>query len=497
MVLIKALLSTPPGKTSEKWPPLGLLYIASSLKNARGDEVGVVDAFCENLTRADLVERVAKEAPEVFGMNCSTHTFLETIATLKDISERLPDTKIILGGYHATFASEQILSEYPFVDYIVKGEAEHALAKLFDHLERGEAADDVEGISYLRDGKLVSNPLSLIQDLDSLPFPDRSLLHGVKYGYSHEGIPLTFGKFTTISTSRGCPFRCTYCSCAAFSLRRWRQRSAENVVAELKLLDEQGYENCVMVDDNFTHNPKRAERICELIREEGIHMQFYCEGRVDSAKPELLRTMKRAGFDVIYFGAESACERTLEFYKKQITPQKTHAAIRNAKNAGMLVITSYIIGAPVESKTDIEQTIRFIGETRPHAIQMNILDCLVGTAIWEDLVRQGIVKPEDWHTNHRVYEYFTDGLKKDELEALVAEGYAQWLKGWYTKNGLLELLKLIRSNHTARRIIFSNLLNPNVRKRISEGMRPRQSPETQLGRERVVDEKGVGSGPNA
>jgi len=128
---------------------------------------------------------------------------------------------------------------------------------------------------------------------------------------------------------------------------------------------------------------------------------------------------------------------------------------------------------------------------------MNILDCLVGTAIWEDLVRQGIVKPEDWHTNHRVYEYFTDGLKKDELEALVAEGYAQWLKGWYTRNGLLELLKLIRSNHTARRIIFSNLLNPNVRKRISEGMRPRQSPETQLGRERVVDEKGVGSGPNA
>jgi len=464
------LLSTPPGKTTEKWPPLGLLYIASSLKAARKDEVAVVDAFCEGLSREELVGRMVKEDPDVVGMNCSTHTFLEAIGTLKQVSQALPRSKIVLGGYHATFASDMILRDYPFVHCIVKGEAEHAIVKLLGHLEREEPLDDVEGISYRKEGRVHSNPISLVEDLDALPFPDRSLLSNVRYGYSHEGIPLTFGKFTTISTSRGCPFKCTYCSCAAFSLRKWRPRSAENVAAELEMLHDRGFKECVIVDDNFTHDPKRAERICQLIREKGIHMQFYCEGRVDSAKPELLRTMKKAGFNVIFFGAESACERTLEFYKKHITVEKTRSAIDNAKQAGMLVITSYIIGAPIETKEDIQKTIRFIRETRPHAVQVNILDCLIGTAIWTDLVQQGMIKEDDWQANHHIYEYFGDGLSKEELEALANEGYAQWLKGWWSREGIGDLLKIVRSNQTARRIIFTNLLNPEVRKRFSEGM---------------------------
>ena len=445
------------------------MYIASNIKKERREDVKVIDAFCENLNREELVERIVRESPEIVGMNCSTHTFLDTIATLRDVSERLPDSRIILGGYHATFASDRILRDYPFIDLIIKGEAETAMVKLLAHLEKDEPLDDVEGISFLRDGQMISNPISLLPDLDAMPFPDRSLVSNIKYGYSHEGIPLTFGKFTTVSTSRGCPFKCTYCSCAAFSLRKWRTRSAENVVQELKMLSDEGYESCVVVDDNFTHNPKRAEKICELIRQNGIKMQFYCEGRVDSATPALMRTMKKAGFNVMYFGAESACERTLEYYKKQISAEKTRKAIENARNAGMIVITSYIVGAPVETKADIEETIRFIHDNRPHAIQMNILDCLIGTSIWSDLETQGLVKADDWRTNHRVYEYF-QGLGREELEGLVDEGYAQWLKGWYSRDGMKDIVKVLLKNQTARWVVFRNLLNPNTRRRISEGM---------------------------
>ncbi len=439
------------------------------MKNETKHDIGVVDAFCEDLTREELVRRIEEDSPEIVGMNCSTHTFLDTIATLKDVSERLPGSKIVLGGYHATFASDRILRDYPFVDLIIKGEAELAMVNLLNHLEKDEPLDDVEGISFLRDGSVVSNPISLLPDLDALPFPDRSLVSTVDYGYSHEGIPLTFGKFTTVSTSRGCPFKCTYCSCAAFSLRKWRTRSAENVVKELEMLSDQGYESVTVVDDNFTHNPKRAERICELIREKGIRMQFYCEGRVDSATPQLMRTMKKAGFNVMYFGAESACERTLDFYKKQISAEKTKKAIENARNAGMIVITSYIVGAPIETRDDVMQTIRFIHDNRPHAVQLNILDCLIGTSIWSDLEAQGIVKEDDWRTNHRVYEYFNT-MSREELEGLVDEGYAQWLKGWYSKEGMRDILRILYRNQTARWIIFKNLLNPNVRRRISEGM---------------------------
>jgi anaerobic magnesium-protoporphyrin IX monomethyl ester cyclase len=425
------------------------------------------------------VERIAKEKPDVIGLNCSTHTFLETIQTLQEARKVLPESKIVLGGYHATFASEKILAEYNFVDYIIKGEAEYAMVQLLERLEKGKSLEDVTGISLRQDGKIINNPLSLISELDPLPFPDRDMISNIDYGYSFQGIPLTFGKFTTLSTSRGCPFRCTYCSCAAFSLRKWRPRSAENVVEELETIKEQGYKNCVIVDDNFTHNPKRTEDICDLILERNIDMQFYCEGRVDGASLELMRKMKRAGFNVIYFGAESADVKVLEYYKKHIDPEKTNQAISNAKRAGMLVVTSYIVGAPVETRDTIQRSFDFIRSTRSHAVQVNVLDCLIGTSIWEELEKNDMVGKDDWKRNHRIYEYYKDGFGKNELEAFVNEAYVNWLKGWWTKNGIADVLRILIKNKTARRIIFSNLLNPTVRNLIFKGINVFEPPKEQ------------------
>lgn len=478
---IKIVLCTPPGKTTEKWPPLGLLYIASNLRDTRRDDIRVIDAFCADMTPEQLVEALKGEKPDLVGMNCSTHTFLEAMRTMEMIHQDLPDAKILLGGYHATFATEHILRDYRFIDYIIRGEAENALVRLLDHIDKGEEPSDVEGVSYLKGESLVSNPISLVADLDSLPFPDRKMLTNIKYGYSHQGIPLTFGKFSTICSSRGCPFKCSYCSCAAFSLRKWRPRSPENVVEELESMYAEGYESCVFVDDNFTHNPQRALRITELIRQRHIKMKFYCEGRVDSASADLMKAMKKAGFNVIYFGAESASQPTLEYYNKHITPEKTRNAIKNAKQAGMLVVTSYIVGAPVESREDIQRTIDFIQDTRPHAVQINILDCLVGTGIWDDLVREGKVKRDDWRTNHRIYEYFPEHMGKIELEHYVDMAYGQWLKSWWSREGLIEILRVLYRNETARRVVFSNLFNPNVRKRIAEGMQVFDDPSAKEG----------------
>ncbi|MDD1747281.1 MAG: B12-binding domain-containing radical SAM protein [Methanomassiliicoccales archaeon] len=469
---MKVFLSTPPGKTTEKWPPLGLLYLASSLREERGDDVVVCDAFCADMDMESLVSRIIKEGPDVVGLNCSTHTFLEAVNVLEKVRAALPESVIVLGGYHATFATENILRSYESIDYIIRGEAERSLVKLLDHLEGGTDPSDVEGICYLKGEGLVERPICLVDDLDGLPFPDRRMLGDLKYGYTHAGVPLTFGKFTTISSSRGCPFRCTYCSCAAFSLNRWRPRSPENVVEELESIYSEGYESCVFVDDNFTHNPKRAERICELIRERRIRMALYCEGRVDSASKELMRAMKGAGFDVIYFGAESASSRTLEYYKKHITPEKTATAVANAKDAGMLVITSYIIGAPVERQEDVAKTIDFIRGSRPHAVQVNILDCLVGTEIWNDMCHQGLIGPEEWKTNHRIYEYRTSPFDQERLQGLVDEAYSEWLRGWWSRDGVAEFLKVLWRNNTARRVVFTNLFNPNVRAQLRDGVRP-------------------------
>jgi anaerobic magnesium-protoporphyrin IX monomethyl ester cyclase len=474
---MRVLLSTPPGKTTELWPPLGLLYIASSCAARREDDIKVVDAFCENLSEAELVQRVKAEQPDVFGMNCSTHTFLDTMSILKLVRDELPDTKIVLGGFHATFACGRILQSYPFVDYVVKGEGELSFPELLDCIEKGTVPYEVDGLSYIHDGRLVVNPEVAINDLDSLPFPDRSLVQNVDYGYFHKNIRLTFGKFTTVSSSRGCPFGCTYCSCAAFSKRRWRARSPENVVDELEMLHSDGYECCVFVDDNLTLRRSRIEKICDMIRQRHIKMKFYCEGRVDEVSPSLMRTMKRAGFDVIYFGIESPQKHVLDYYGKGIDAGIARKAIEDAKKAGMIVVTSYIVGAPVESAEDMEQTVRFIRSTRPHGVQINILDCLIGTGIWAELERDGSLGPDDWTCNHRIYEYSGDKSKRSVLEDTVNRGYSAHLESWKNVGGAVEFVHTMLKNRTARTVVAKNMMNPHARKRVSDGRRfPRDEP---------------------
>lgn len=466
---MKVLLSTPPGFTTERWPPLGLLYIASNLRRFRSDEIHILDAFCENLTKADLVRRVVQGKPDVFGINCSTHTFLAAVEALRDIRRSLPDTILVMGGYHATFAAEQILRTYPFVDFILKGEAEYALPKLLDRLEDGQPPADVEGISFLDGDAWVDRPLTVVQDLDALPFPDRSLLPDLPYGYYHQNIRLTFGKFTTICTSRGCPFSCRYCSCAAFSRRRWRARKARSVVDELELLESEGYETVVFVDDNFTLDKKRVLQICEELRARRIRLRYYCEGRVDNAPYSLLREMKRVGFDVIYFGVESPSPHVLRYYDKAISAQQAETAVADAKRAGMLVVTSFIIGAPVESRADVEHTIDFIRRLRPHAVQVNILDCLIGTPIWDELSEQGVVGPEDWMRNHRIWEYHQNGLTAALLRQLSRDAYGAHIAGWRNKASAREILRVLLRNKSGRRVILGNLLNAEVARRLREG----------------------------
>lgn len=468
---MKVVLSTPPGKTTERWPPLGLLYIASSCRSKRSDDIKVIDAFCENLSEGELVDRVVREKPDVFGISCSTHLFKDTVSALRALHDAVPETKLVLGGIQATFAADRILRDYPFIDYVIKGEGEESFPELLNRIEAGHSPSDVPGVGFAENGSARINPDVLIEDLDSLPYPARDLLEDLDYGYLHENIRLTFGKFTTLSSSRGCPFRCSYCSCAAFAHRRWRPRSPENVVDELEELFREGYESCVFVDDNLTLSQGRIDRMCELIRERRIKMRFYCEGRVDSSPYSLLRKMKDAGFDVIYFGVESAQKHVLNYYRKMTDAEQARKAVADAKRAGMIVVTSYIMGAPVESLEDMNRTVDLIRSIRAHGIQINILDCLIGTDLWHELEREGLVGSDDWRTNHRIYEYSQNGITRADLEVAVNRGYVAYLDAWKSLDSIGEIMRIMLANRTARTVVIRNLFNPSVRKRLSDGRR--------------------------
>ena len=251
----------------------------------------------------------------------------------------------------------------------------------------------------------------------------------------------------------------------------WRYRTATNVVDELEMLYKQGYRECVFIDDNFTQNEERVIDICDQIKERHIHMKMLCEGRANHAGYPFLKKMKKAGFNVIYFGAESGSQRVLDYYNKRITPEKTAEAVANAKRAGMLVATSYILGAPIESREEMNETISFAESMRPHVVQYNILDMLIGTPLWDELIKEGKIGPDDWKTNHRVYDYFPEHASQEELETLVNEGYTGYINAWKNRKGIMELIHVLLLNKSARDVIFGNIVNPAARKIITDGMK--------------------------
>ena len=241
------------------WPPLGLLYIGTVLQNA-GHEVKVIDNGRVQLPVESVVERVKRENPGVVGVSVLTPTFKQGVKIAGAIKAEMPDVKIAFGNYHATFTHDRILTKYPFADHVVLGEGEFSFLELVDALEKNEGPEGIPGVAYRRDGGAVNTPeRRLILNLDELPIPDRSLLEH-EYHSEIMGAWGSGGRFTTVLTSRGCPYTCRYCACAAFSSHRVRFRSPEAVVAELERLCSEGYEEVGFVDDNLLVNRQREEK---------------------------------------------------------------------------------------------------------------------------------------------------------------------------------------------------------------------------------------------
>lgn len=265
-------------RASRRGPPLGLLYLGTVLQNG-GHEVRVIDNGRSQLPVGKLVERVKKENPEVVGVSVLTPTFRQGIKIAGAIKREMPDVKIIFGNYHATFTYDRILANYPIVDYVVLGESEGSILELANALEKNKETKHILGIACMHnDGVVKTPPRPLIKNLNELPIPDRSLLEE-EYRSETMGVFGSGGKFTTVLTSRGCPYTCKYCACAAFSLRTVRYRSPEAVVEELEQLYREGYEEVGFVDDNLLVNRLRVEKICDLIKEKKNKAEFLGGGK--------------------------------------------------------------------------------------------------------------------------------------------------------------------------------------------------------------------------
>jgi len=465
---VKVLLINPSTtfNSSEKsyksagWPPLGILYIATVLKNA-GVDVSVLDQEAQGYDYYRALDWIKSQKPDVVGFSTFQSSAKMTMALSKGIKRFNPDIKVVLGGYYATFNDTRILIKYPYIDTIIRGEGEITMKDYVSTLKSNNVFRDIPGLTYVENGNIKQNPnRKLIKDIDCLPFPDRELLE-VEYQSRYEGLNLAVKKFTTISSSRGCPHNCNFCSCHNFFGNIWRPRSEDNTVEEMKHLHNEGYEQFFFVDDSFTIDVRRVEKLCKRIREEGLDIDWACEGRVDCGSYDIFRGMSKAGCKIMFFGVESANQDSLDYFNKNITPSQSAKTIKKARRAGIdIIIGSFILGSPGESKEDIMNTIKFAKKIDIDFPQFYILHTYPGMKIWKDLVDNGIVDPNlNWESVIRIPDLGMCGMTSSEI----IEEINTALSDFFSRPGFLskQIMRSVKSGFR-RGIIRKNFneLNP-------------------------------------
>jgi len=437
------------------WPPLGVLYLAAVLKE-KGVEVSVLDQAAKGLTIRETVSWIRAENPDVLGFSTFATSGRTAALISNEVKKENPNVTIVFGNYYATFNPERILRKYPSVDIIVRGEGEQTVVDLASCFENRGRLKDVLGISF-RDGSNVASTgeRPLIQDLDCLPFPDRSLIDET-YHSVIVGANVAPRKFTSLVSSRGCVYRCRFCCCTQFARNRWRPRSVKNTLEELCFLASEGYEQFVFVDDSFTANPKNVIRLCREMRKERLDVEWICEGRVDNASYQMFWETAKAGCRILYFGIESANQRILDYYNKRITPEQSKTAVRTARRAGAdVIVGSFIVGAPDETRKEIQNTIEFASRIPIDLPQFNILGVFPGTDIWNELEAKGFLKGGDyWETGIGVSEIYPTAVPYREIRQMIHDGFYRFARrpSFISK----QMARLVKSSYRMR-IVVNNL----------------------------------------
>jgi len=447
-------------------PPLGMLYIATYLRE-NGVDVSIIDEAAQGYSLKGTVDWVKQENPDILGFSTCSSSGRKAALIAEKVKQENPNIVTVFGNFFATFNAERILKKYPFVDIIIRGEGEQTSLELAKCLEKNGDLKKVLGINFRNNGQIISTPdRPLIKDIDSLPFPDREMLD-VEYHNTTAGLVVAPKKFSSFVTSRGCVFRCRFCGCRRLARNLWRSRSVDNIMEELHLLSSQGYKQFLFVDDNFTLNPKRVIQLCQRLKKEKVDIEFFAEGRVDNCPQDMLQEMVRANCRMIYFGIENATQKVLDYYDKRTTPQQAEDASRKARKAGIdVIVASFILGAPNETRKEIQHTLNFAQKIRVDIPQFNILATFPGTDIWEELKIQGLVDEEKhWETGVLVPEVSPDAVPAQEIEQMIHDAYQRF---FVRPDFIVKQLIKIGTSSYRLNVLFNNLKRAEA---VAEGVK--------------------------
>ena len=369
-----------------KYVPLSVPYGVGALAGYlryKGKKAEVIDEEIESATEKVLLSKAKNlDPPYIFGISCLTAGISRGIEIARAIRKMqdFSNSKIIFGGIHPTVMPDEVLKT-GHADIVVRNEGEKTLEILYDRIKNNKDYSDIGGISLISNGKFLHNSPGELVDLNSLPSFPYDLFHQYSSRYA----------MGFITSSRGCPYDCIFCSQRSISGKFYRFRSPEIVLEEINYLySERGQEFITFQDDNFLPNKKRAIKLCELIINKfGNKINFDCQARADNLDDEVLRVMKKAGFRLIHVGIECASDRLLDLIQKKETLQQIIDGVHMIKKHGIQVSGTFILGLPTETSKDRKDAYELAKKLDLAYVRFNNATPYPGTKLYDMARTQG------------------------------------------------------------------------------------------------------------
>jgi radical SAM superfamily enzyme YgiQ (UPF0313 family) len=405
-------------------PPLGILYIASMVRQKTAWDVEFIDCAAERLLPEQIRARIERSEPDAIGVTVTTHQLIDCVEIARIAKESDPKIKVIFGGPHVhIYPDETIQNEH--VDFVLTGEAEFSIVDLIKSWDEKTSFSAVPGLYFKGPGGVMSGPApSVINDLDNLPFPDRAISN-----YRLYTSPLAKKEIvTSMITSRGCPYNCTYCNRPNMG-RRFRARSAKNVVDEMQECAGLGIKHIKVYDDTFTIDKKRVLEICDEITRRQIDITWDIRAHVNTVDPDILRRLKQSGCTLICYGVESGSDIMLKRIRKDIKTDRVSEVFKMTRKAHIQTLAYFMLGLPGETREQMLETIMFSKKIKPNYCHFTLLVPFPATPVYSEGLEKGVLSGDYWKefakSPKREFrpEVWVENVSRAEMEKLLLKAY--------------------------------------------------------------------------
>lgn len=380
-------------KIMKPYPPLGLLYVSAYLLNKHIPN-DVFDSTFSNQEKQ--LQFILEKRPKVVCIYTNLMTKIEVIKLIKVLkTEKYNHPKIVLGGPDVSYNIENYLNAG--ADFLVIGEGEETTFELYTAILNNQNYNEINGIAFLENEKVVQTKArTKFRELDALPLPNRKAINMQKYLDTWKN---NHGQSSmTISTQRGCPYTCKWCSTAVYG-QSYRRRPAEQVAAEMKLLKEQYNPDAIwFVDDVFTVSHKWLLAFKEAVLNQEAVIPFECITRAERLNDDILQLLKEVGCFRIWIGAESGSQKIIDLMDRRVDVNVVKEAIQKTNQLGIETGTFIMLGYPGETEKDISETIQYLKDANPTHYTITIAYPIKGTSLYND-IEDKITMAPDWETS--------------------------------------------------------------------------------------------------